>query len=964
MARAGFGGGSDYSGLFGSLYTANKAANQSRQDAEDQDAQDKWEHGLITDAEWLQYITDRVASETDPKRKERWVTAQREYVPAIADKQAEFAYQNGGSIGELLTHYQTRLAQLVPGSNEYREVALKVNDIQDARSSERLQEQADAMVEQINRGTKTYGDLLGLLNSARGQSTPNSDYRKSVDKQISQVKEQIRTNKLEGSFEKLQYDYDRGALSAGSYASKLRSMAGQFKDSDPKRYYQILEAAVALGKAGGSGGGGGGGRGSGGGSGSSAAKKAAAKSIDSLQANRNRLQGIVKAYESGATSYVGADGVAHPLTQDFVAHVDRELVKTFDALTTAYKIKGDKSAAANQAKAKATYIAKSVVLHNTIAADETSRHLLNATSEQVRDALDNPDPVAARSSLQGVASQWETYTEALTQNVMAANGGRPMHGQLESEVRSTTPKGIMDKVDPDFVARSAAMASAFRTVTTSGVDDASAAAALAAIASLQGAGGGKTDGGQQDSTLSSLLAGALEVNARVQGLETGDLDRVAVDGAIEWVRKTEISHMVPDPNNPSNMLMVKTKVPTNQTLSGKSLDVDGKKTSYVTVVIDINGKPTPVKAIAEKTDIAGFEALKTKKDITLQDGRKIYAGTTLTTSQVALLTKDFPIDQWLASGKVSAESAIDAWQVKVPAYTDKYGQQHTPETWIQDSATNLWYKGQLPIRGIVRDENGFVKVGDDGRPMIDYKAYASAAGVPSPYAGADPKGAQVLLDTGVIDVSGIRGRDINGNVTDDLPAGLDQTYYSPLEGKEKDDEVSSWWRPDTRSSRSTALVAADREATYAARQSLYAAEHGLAPVGDASPDAAIRRLAASTGIHLDGTPSKPKFNVFAGKEADDRIVKAPSAATPASAAPVVKLASGMDLANELRLEHLNITLPKPTPAKAPVVKAPTKPKPKPKPEKHASTAAAYVKPAAPKVAPRDTHGVGHGALEY
>lgn len=41
MARASFGGGSDFSGTFGALYNANKQAAQAKQDAEDQDAQDR-----------------------------------------------------------------------------------------------------------------------------------------------------------------------------------------------------------------------------------------------------------------------------------------------------------------------------------------------------------------------------------------------------------------------------------------------------------------------------------------------------------------------------------------------------------------------------------------------------------------------------------------------------------------------------------------------------------------------------------------------------------------------------------------------------------------------------------------------------------------------------------------------------------------------------------------------------------
>jgi len=374
---------------------------------------------------------------------------------------------------DLIGHYNARLAALTPNSNEYRDVALKVNDLQDSRSSENLQKSADAMMEQINKGTKTYADLQTLLTTAREGSTANSDFRKAVDKQISQVKEQIRTNKLEGSFEKLQYQYDAGKLSGKSYAAQLRAMAVQFKNNDPKRYYQILEAATALSKSGGSGGAGG-----------SSAPNAANKSIDTLQGQRNLLQSATTAYEAGATSYVNESGVKVPLTQSYIASVDKKLVDTFDQLATAYALKGDNSAAANQKKAKAVYIARNVVNHNTMGADDMSRHLLEATSASVQAALDNPDPVAARSALANVASNWETFAAGLTKNRVETV--QPGRAPSDAHAVTTTDKGPMQQVETDFVARSQTIASAFRTLTTPGIDDAAAAAAMGATRRTSG----------------------------------------------------------------------------------------------------------------------------------------------------------------------------------------------------------------------------------------------------------------------------------------------------------------------------------------------------------------------------------------------------------------------------------------------------------------------------------------------
>lgn len=83
--RRGFGGSGDYSGYFSSLYQGQQQEAKAKQDAEDQDALDRWENGLMADDEWLAYIANRIVAETDPKRKQKWVTAQRKYTTVIAE---------------------------------------------------------------------------------------------------------------------------------------------------------------------------------------------------------------------------------------------------------------------------------------------------------------------------------------------------------------------------------------------------------------------------------------------------------------------------------------------------------------------------------------------------------------------------------------------------------------------------------------------------------------------------------------------------------------------------------------------------------------------------------------------------------------------------------------------------------------------------------------------------------------
>ena len=266
----------------------------------------------------------------------------------------------------------------------------------------------------------------------------------------------------------------------------------------------------------------------------------------------------------------------------------------------------------------------------------------------------------------------------------------------------------------------------------------------------------------------------------------------------------------------------------------------------------------------------------------------------------------------VASGKVVSAPAFAAWQVEVPSYTDTYGNSHPTETWSQDDGTKLWYKGALPIRGAQRDTNGFVKIDDNGNPEVDYKAFASAAGVPSPYAGTNISDAQNLLNGGAIDVSGVRGRDINGNLTNDH-GSLENAYYDPTGGHGQATDVSSWSDMANRSQRSDKLVADQRQASFVDREAAAATAAGGARPG--SVQDVGHAFAATYGIHLDGMPARPQFNVSAGKMADDLALPG----GPSLNVPKVALSSGPTIA-------LNLALPKIAQAAAVVVHKVTAPK--------------------------------------
>jgi hypothetical protein len=904
VARRGFGGSGDYSSFFSGLYSFNKNEAQAREAAADQDAADRWANGLMSDDEWLSYIRAAIDREAgSPKDQQRWITALRKYSTLIADKQAEQAYESGGSINDLIAHYEQRLAGMVKDSNEYRETQLRLNDLMDFRAGEQISEKAEAIIDGINAGTKTYQDLKALFVEALATSRPNSDLKKQLEDQLDKVNETIRVNKLEGEFEKNQYEYDAGKISGKTYAARLRAQAQQFKDNDPKRYYQILQAAVTLernapGVKGSGGGGGGGGGGS--------SSKSINKSIDAIQADRNGLQSLIAQYESGAKRGVDPmTGAVVVFSPEKVKELDRQLLSQFDRLTAAYETKGDLSAAANTQKAKMAFVSENIVGHNTLAADDASRELMVSTSKLLQTALDNPDPTRAMSTVQYVAKQWSTFATSLTKTTITTDayaGDKSRNLPAEAaEQAFGGEKGLLDLVDPELISRAEAFSAAMSTLATPGLDDASASAALE---SLEARGGG------QSSPFVKLGASALEINGRQQGLMTGDIVRIATSNGLTWARTETMTVDAPDPMNPANMVQVQQKVPTLVRTPGgtwEPLKVDGQKTKLVDVFVDVNGTPTKMQAIATLTSPTGFDAWVAGSTKAV-NGVQLVKGQPLTEEQLKKIANGKPLDYLKAIGLLDSATVMPAWKVTVPGYTDKYGNQRGAESWSQDPTTGVWYKGSLPIRGVQRDEYGMVKFTKDGA-AIDWRSYAGEIGVPAPYAGANAKAMQDLLNSGVVDVSGLRGRDLLGRPVDDQPLRLDSAYWDrtfpPAEGRD------SWWKDDERKARADTIKIQNnkrREAQFGE------------PVKEPNRDLlstiieGASELASAFGINLNGIirPAEDKFDAQSTAKAEGERWAAmgdwyAKQAKQASVAPTVRLpdpkttASGPALKAEINL---------------------------------------------------------------
>jgi len=319
MGRASFGGAGDYSQLFASLYTQNtsnlerlasaaESRNKEAQAATDNDMFDKWQQGEIGDDEIQAYIAKRVGeTQTDPKEHAVWKKAQREYADRIADDSAELAFKNGGSISDIISYYGGRLSGVNKDSPAYREMSERLQGLKDQQSSEAINTGSEQLMDEIDRGTKSYADLVNFYKTKLAGVPASSPLRSQLESALNQAQDKVHEQKVQTDFNKLQYQFDAGKISGKTYGNGLRSLAKQFEVSDPARYYQILSAATKADKQSSGGGGGGGGR-------SGSSKTSINTTIDAFQGTKNQLEAMIDAYERGAKTYVGTDGKSIALT--------------------------------------------------------------------------------------------------------------------------------------------------------------------------------------------------------------------------------------------------------------------------------------------------------------------------------------------------------------------------------------------------------------------------------------------------------------------------------------------------------------------------------------------------------------------------------------------------------------------------------------------------------------------------
>lgn len=837
MARSAFFDQGDWSQLFANLYfqqqsdidrLAQKAVSRSKaeQSAEDADTYDRWRNGEISDEEWLAYIRQRIVDTADdPEAQAEWRKTLREHEDAIADNQAEFAYQNGGSINQLIAYYEDKLKGLDQGSQHYREVALRLNELKDKRDSEDLELGAQDLIDRIDRGQATLDDLLGFYRDHLRKLRPNSDIYKQVQDEIEKVEDEKYQRQLGADLERIQYQFNAGQISGATAAEQIRGIANRFKDSDPQKYYEYLNAALQYEQAGGIVSGGGGGRSSGGGGGGGTSAGGGTSSggrwnggfatqedINATRAALNRIDAFNKQIQQGATEVLDIEtGQTIPVTDQFLVELDTEALALYDQLNQQYlgfvdtrgRHKPKDKEASQALEDRSNYIVKWAQPHNAMPVQRQAAAMLNDTARNLNAALQGTDPLAAERIVEREAQRWRRFSDNLNTQVVTNQAVRPAD-QDTSEITPRHPGfrrealPLERQVPPELAAELTTMPDFLEGLLAAETPEMTGPIVDQFMAAWSGS-------GFFDSQLAEEIANAVnDVRARRIGLETGELTwGVAPDAAgnlaLTLVPMREVMG-APTVDEMGNVVVQRQRVP----------DVDysslGEGVQTTEVFVDINGKPTRVLAPMVPTQL-DVPTLYLTSDLDLPDGSVIKAGP-INSREWAKINTAFGqgsvggIEVLKANDRIKEQPGIEGWyQVLVPAYTDDQGRKHKAQTWAFLPGVG-WFRGSLPLRGIQRNPDGSLKLDEDGNPIIDRRGFAHRAAVPIPYEGLSPAEMQRQYDELVANGQAPQFFRVgpDGSLVNE-PADFSDAYWDPKFADRMDLYArtrETWWDPGQR----------------------------------------------------------------------------------------------------------------------------------------------------------------------
>jgi hypothetical protein len=643
----------------------------------------KWESGQVSDAELMSYLTSRreeVAG--DPIEEKKFDRLIRDTNSTINDSKAELAYAQSGNIQDLINYYQTKAGSISGDSLKKRQIELRVDELRDKQN-----------------------DDLGDTNLARAK-----------------------------------YRLESGQITFDQYTKEAESAISVFRDSDPKRYYDLLTQLQ----------------------GQKNDRVGGGNTIANTKYDMAVLAS--QAYEAGETSFE-FNGATIKLDAAKMESIDQAYVDAERARISSMKARGLDTGQAS--KQLGDYITSHAQVHETIDDASWLSAQIVIAEDKIKTALKSGDLKAAYDV---VASERDRLKKEAIAQFSSSDSSDRGTAQYKASVDATiaaydtflNPASTTEQMTAAMAAVGTAYSSLPSRDTRAGtsVSDLLEGAlkedgGLLRLAMTSGNGYNllRTNKGKLVTFRGETRVAPIEtINDYVNGVAT-QREQVRWDIAFGDVLQT----------------MTKDEI--------NNLDTFSSMTDYGGSVM------TQALVVAEPQSM-GYVGIQITKSLAQNfsvssELRKMPVGTILSGEEMEKYKTD--IEELLASGLMGYTQDIGQPVYKV--------QMPNGQTFVKDPDTNTWFKDKLPWEGKVRYSQSFT--GPNGemipyfKPDGDFELEPNAgpsafqSGAPVLYTGTNYKAAQDVYNRGLVTIPpDVLWRDASGNLTND-PKFKTWTYWTP-----------------------------------------------------------------------------------------------------------------------------------------------------------------------------------------
>ena len=219
---------------------------QSAMASQDDKFKEGWSGGMVSDQEYLDYLTERLDGESNPEARDNLVQNVTAVSNYISDAQAVRKWKAGGPIQDIVMHYKNRMEAYPVDSPQRRSLEEEYWKYLDEMQKGQYEDLSQKLSAQVAKGDIDEAQALKALKAFRATVRPGSSYAKSMDQSIKGVADEVQAGIQYRADVKMENDWKAGRVSNATYRAYLEKSAVKYKYSAPSKYAQIMQLAKGV----------------------------------------------------------------------------------------------------------------------------------------------------------------------------------------------------------------------------------------------------------------------------------------------------------------------------------------------------------------------------------------------------------------------------------------------------------------------------------------------------------------------------------------------------------------------------------------------------------------------------------------------------------------------------------------------------------------------------------------------